>query len=201
MQATLQRPNRYSIETDNPSITEFATFVSMHCKHIRPKLSAFHDHELGRSEAEAVRAHLMQCQGCRDLASDFRSIARALDPGVTPPGPAADFTDRVFARIHDDARESVVSRDAREARTVRWIAAAAALIIGLGAIYLAAPRTNSSTLDAASEKEVEKRLSEMRAFNGPPLAEKFPQAPGVRPLLGVTEGDQAGSRASLSGTR
>lgn len=151
----------------------------MRCNQVQSKLSAFHDNELGRSESEAVRGHLLQCQSCRDSAADLRMISRSLAPPAAVPALSVDFTDRVFARIQKDPEISTTTLFLVRTRVMRWVAVAAALVVGVSALYLAAPRSSDGTLNAASEREVEMRIHEMSGSSV--LNETPAAAPSRRP--------------------
>lgn len=138
----------------------------MRCQQVESKLSAFHDRELGRSESEAVREHLLNCQNCRDAAAEFRSISRWLEPPAAVPAVSDDFTDRVFDKIHQNETAGAATLFVTRFRAMKFVAIAAGVILSIGAIYLAAPRSSADgTLDAASEREVEERIHAMRALD------------------------------------
>ncbi|MBI3819372.1 MAG: zf-HC2 domain-containing protein [Planctomycetes bacterium] len=138
----------------------------MRCSQIKSKLSAFHDGELGRSEAEAVREHLLNCQPCRDEVAGLRSISRWLEPPAPAAAVSVDFTDRVFDRIHRNDEGATATRYLISLRTMRIVAVAAGVIACVSALYLAAPRSSDGTLNAASEREVEERIELMRGNDG-----------------------------------
>jgi anti-sigma factor RsiW len=130
----------------------------MRCSRIRSLLSPFHDGELGRSETEEVKAHLIGCSRCRAAASDLSGLSRLFDPDEPIPQASAGFTDAVLARLR--AGEGLV--EARAERLARRIAWAAAALLTLSAGYLAMPRSAApgglDTLDAASAREVDDEI-------------------------------------------
>ncbi len=60
------------------------------------------DNELGAEEAEAVEAHLNECDACWQELNALRTLELDLsDLGEPAPLPA-DFTDRVMQQVHDE---------------------------------------------------------------------------------------------------
>lgn len=148
----------------------------MLCRDARSQLSAFHDGELGRSEAEALREHLMGCPACRKEASGLRAISRWLEPEEAPPV-SAGFTDAVMARLR--AGDGLVDAERRAAATLRWMAAAAAVLLAAGALFLALPKgtrgISIGTLEAAPASEVEREIARNDALargEAPPPASR-----------------------------
>ncbi len=164
----------------------------LRCSHVRSRLSAFHDGELGRSETEQVRHHLMECVRCRSRASEFQSISHWLDDAAPLPAPSPAFTDSVMARIRagegrDGGARIDSSRELQRAeRTARWIALAAAAVVLLAAGYMMAPRLFSSrgTLEAAPRSAIDAliRANDARASRddaaAPAKAAMPPSSPG-----------------------
>ncbi|HKE02196.1 MAG TPA: zf-HC2 domain-containing protein [Planctomycetota bacterium] len=130
----------------------------MRCTEVRVLLSSFHDGELGRSETEAVKSHLIGCARCRAMASDLRGLSRLFDRNEPVPPVSPTFTDSVFARIR--VGEGLADRSAE--RAVRRLAWAAAAVLAVSAGYLALPRAvtriGATTLDAASASEVDDEI-------------------------------------------
>lgn len=130
----------------------------MRCTEARSFLSAFIDAELGRSESEAVRAHLVDCASCRAAASDLRSLSRFFAAEDPAPRVSPGFTDAVLSRLR--AGEGVAER--RAERTVFRVILAAAAVLVLSVGYLAAPASlwtrRSPDLEAGSRHEVEKEI-------------------------------------------
>lgn len=138
----------------------------MHCREAEPLLSAFHDGELGRSEQEAVRAHLLDCPACRSRAADLRSISRWLSPEEAPEVPGG-FTDRVLARLRAGEGLDELGDERRSWRSLRWISVAAAFLLTTGSLYLAIPDARSGAfhnpfgaapLDAAATDDVDREI-------------------------------------------
>jgi anti-sigma factor RsiW len=132
----------------------------MLCNQIEPLLSAYHDGELGKSESESVRQHLLDCQDCRNELSEFRNITKWLAPEGEIPAMGAGFTDRVIDRIRVETGGEAPRVLAQRA-VIRFVTIAAAVVFGVSLLYLAAPQSNG-TLDAASERDVEARMQAMR---------------------------------------
>jgi anti-sigma factor RsiW len=130
----------------------------MSCRDYRSLLSAFHDGELGRSEAEEVREHLVRCLDCRRAASELRTLSRLLaSVDAAPPAPAG-FADAVMGRLR--AGEGIA--EVRAERVARWSALAAAAVALMSVAYVAAPRswtrTSSGVLEAAPSKAVDEEI-------------------------------------------
>ncbi len=112
-------------------------------------LSAYLDDELSAPERDAVEARLAESAEWRTELDDVRAArdaVRALPAREAPEG----FWDSLLANVEadDDAAEepapvmSIESR--RPRRRVAWIAAAAAIVVGLVAV-IAVPRRNEVT--------------------------------------------------------
>lgn len=140
----------------------------MLCKLVKIKLSAFHDGELGKSESESVREHLLNCQNCRNAAAEYRNLSKWLAPDSEVPAMSADFTDRLMDRIHHETGGEA-PRVLYYRSVVRTISMAAALVLGVSLLYLAAPRS-PGTLDAASQRDVEARIQAMRELGNRPVS-------------------------------
>jgi anti-sigma factor RsiW len=132
----------------------------MRCTDVKPLISAFHDGELGRSEQEAVRSHLLDCAACRRDASELRSISRWLSPEDAP-AVSPGFTDSVMARLRAGELLEETS-EAAARRSFVWIAAAAAVVLATGGLFLSMPARGgnfaSGTLDAALNGDVEREI-------------------------------------------
>ncbi len=86
---------------------------TMKCDEVRLLLVSFGDGELARAQAEAVRAHIAGCAGCRDelaqLAADVELLRRDEKPEVP-----AYLASRISAVVRE-----------RQTRSRPWLAAAA----------------------------------------------------------------------------
>lgn len=71
----------------------------MQCPEISEWMSLHLDGLLGQEQAAHLRAHLAQCEACREEWNAMRSLSSLLraEPMVTP---APDFTARVTQRLH-----------------------------------------------------------------------------------------------------
>ncbi|MFN0206552.1 MAG: anti-sigma factor family protein [Planctomycetota bacterium] len=139
----------------------------IHCKLVKTKLSAFHDGELGKSESESVREHLLNCQNCRNAAAEYRNISKWLAPDSEAPAMSVNFTDRVMERIYQETGGEA-PRVLYYRSAVRAVSMAAAIVLGVSLLYLAAPRS-SGILDAASQRDVEARIQAMRELGNQPV--------------------------------
>jgi anti-sigma factor RsiW len=77
------------------------------CRTVKTRLSRFVDDELPAREVAGVQAHLDGCPDCRRELQALQSFLISLDaaPGV-PPVPTA-MTERIMARVAQDASASV----------------------------------------------------------------------------------------------
>ena len=78
----------------------------MDCDGLRGVLLDHVDGLLGRDEAEAARAHLVSCAGCRRLQEEVRRNFAALDAWEDEEPPAGSF-DRLVARLPGGPRATV----------------------------------------------------------------------------------------------
>lgn len=91
--------------------------------------------EIDQPEQEQLSAHLSGCATCRAEYHALEDAVRhtlAAAPGIAPP---AGFSGRVVAAMGLSAEESLAASppaDVRGRRWTSWLAAAAALVIGLG---------------------------------------------------------------------
>jgi negative regulator of sigma E activity len=91
------------------------------CDKIRPSLTAYLDGELADDHGSAVRGHLRECAGCRQVARDeaaLRDGLRVLPPVDPPASLWAGVQARLAAAEVADARKPRWRRHA--ARWVRW---------------------------------------------------------------------------------
>lgn len=74
----------------------------MDCNEVRLNLHRFLDDALDRTQAEAMEAHLNECDDCWQQLGALRGLDLDLsDLGEPAPLPD-DFTDRVMQRVHDE---------------------------------------------------------------------------------------------------
>ncbi|AIE84943.1 anti-sigma factor family protein [Fimbriimonas ginsengisoli] len=70
----------------------------MNCKSVQNQLSAYLDREVAGDEMLAIRAHLHDCDECRDEAEALKMLKRMLTESPVPE-PSADFADRLCAAV------------------------------------------------------------------------------------------------------
>jgi len=113
-------------------------------------LSGYLDHDLPRSEHDAVQRHLDSCVECRDTIAAIASVKTRAASLVDPPVPT-DLWAGIASRIGPAgsssaarARRTVVLDLPRESRgwsTGQWLAAAATfVVVAAGALWLAHDR-------------------------------------------------------------
>ena len=113
-------------------------------------LSVYLDHDLPRSEFDAVERHLETCSECRDALAALASVKSRAASLVDPPAPT-DLWAGIASRIGTagsssaaPARRATVLELPRRSRgwtTPQWVAAAAAfMVVTVGALWLAHDR-------------------------------------------------------------
>lgn len=107
------------------------------CENYMPALSAFADGELNAEEKAALLAHLEQCEACRERLSELMILHTMLEelPELDAPD---GFSERVLARIHEDAP----AKKKPHRRTLRTLAACAAVVLIVGAARVVLPGKN-----------------------------------------------------------
>jgi len=155
----------------------------MRCAETRSLLSPFLDGELGRSESEAVRAHLVDCARCRAEASDLRSISKFFAEDEPTPPTSPGFTDAVMSRLRSG--EGLEERRAERVARITVLAAAAVVLLSVG--FLATPRSmwkaSQPTLEAGLRGEVEReiRRNDLQALPIDGTAFRKPASQPARP--------------------
>jgi anti-sigma factor RsiW len=114
-------------------------------QHLRyvERLSAYIDGELTASEAIEVAAHLAQCDACSAEYTRLLNLVDAMHQQLPP----LRAPDALRARIEASIRTPVATRKttARVTRPYRTWAAAAAVVLMVGAAYSIGARTQSSS--------------------------------------------------------
>lgn len=119
------------------------------------ELAELHDGTLDGDRRRAVEAHLRSCHRCREWLAEFAALDQALAGALPQPVIAADFDQRLHARIAGLARtrsrtELVAEEERQYGRTLsmlgrtRWIALAngiaaatvAGCVLGVGRAWL-----------------------------------------------------------------
>ena len=131
----------------------------MKCSAVRSHIPRLHDGEIEARVAGEVRAHLIDCADCRRGMSAVHGLANRL--GELPMAvPAPGFQTRVMARIV--AGDLPRRPEADLLSFVRGIAAAAALVLGMGSLFLASeadwrlPKAKGDALEASGLDEVDR---------------------------------------------
>jgi hypothetical protein len=137
--------------------------------HWTDRLSEYHDGELSPAEHSACESHLAQCDECREVLDDIRSVITdaRIEIGHVPandlwPGIAARLSSARADAVHtmDERLENVVDLRARASVfsrqisvTIPQLALAASLLIAVssGVAYIAAGRLPSRAVATAPE--------------------------------------------------
>ncbi|MGH7646187.1 MAG: anti-sigma factor [Gemmatimonadales bacterium] len=131
---------------------------------------------LDREERTAFEAHLAGCVRCRAEVQAFQEVAGLLAHGAPAAAPPAGLRDRVLA----EARQ--VRPIGRRGTRVPWLAAAAALVVALGA---GAGAWRTLRRVAALEREIAARDSALAVFFGPEVHVVSLSATGRQPTARV----------------
>ncbi|MEO6222868.1 MAG: zf-HC2 domain-containing protein, partial [Vicinamibacterales bacterium] len=127
------------------------------CQQVRPQLSGYVDRDLDAARAGEVRAHLLSCDACRDIADDLgllRDAARSLGPIDPPPHVWLEIAGRV--RLEAGPPEGslpirLVSPRARSrSESFQWLGLAAALLITTLAVDSIAKPDNNASVPVAT---------------------------------------------------
>jgi anti-sigma factor RsiW len=97
------------------------------CEAVRERAQAYLDDELDAKERERFERHLSACPACRRVLSGYRRLFAVLDEPAIP-DVAAAFAARTMARV-------AIAR--RRRRAWQSLAAAAAMLLAIGAALLA----------------------------------------------------------------
>ncbi len=149
----------------------------MNCEAVAQELSAYIDGELPAAEAQALAAHLAQCEHCRNELAELKRVAdliRVLPAKKAPAGFANDVTAEIESRRK--TREKV----GYYLRVSGWAAAAAMVAVALSVLY----REQEAGKQAGAEYVVAKALALDRR-----LVENASAATAMRaaPLVGDKE--------------
>lgn len=121
------------------------------CERYEAEISALLDGELDAAAEEALRAHMETCEDCRTLYETFSLLhADAQEP-------PADLTARIMDAVREDAQAGKITPlPRRKNRWVPWLAAAACIVLIVGAVTL--PRLTASTNAAADLQSVSRSV-------------------------------------------
>jgi len=97
------------------------------------KLGLYVDDELPAGEAQRVRAHLAECDSCRAEVTSLRELAAAVADGRAPAVPSTLWT-AIERNLSERNAGPIQSKHRRYAHRVMPIAAAIALVVGLGGL-------------------------------------------------------------------
>ncbi len=129
------------------------------CGHYQALISAKLDGELSPEEEAELQAHLESCPDCRLVYDAFLELSHAVAGLGEEPEPA-DLTEKIMARVREEAGESAKPAAAQPRRHWRWrsvlpLAACLILLIGIAAFLpkLSAARTADSSAAGAGGEE------------------------------------------------
>jgi hypothetical protein len=159
--------------------------MKLTCDHAIALVPSYLDGELTEAQAAPLRAHLLGCVGCREVAKDAKVLKRWLvvgDPSAVPAGFAARVARRAFA---GDAGESATAfaggTAAPEAALLPFVlrltvAAAAVLLCLAAAMQLQSRPTESDELRA---DDLDLVWEEIYGMDAPRAAEDLPVPPAA----------------------
>lgn len=145
------------------------------CRHWQSRLTAWFDGEVSELDAGEVRAHLLECGGCRAAVNRWKGLQRDME-SLQPEGPSAEVLDRMAWSF-----EAAMAGEVRgfSAALRIWNAAAALLLLASAAFFVADRVLVPRTARASSPLEIE------RAY------EELVNRPSAAPVR-ATEEDEAG---------
>jgi len=129
---------------------------NLNCADVLDHLEAFVDDELDNDRARAVRRHLDRCPTCAaecELAAVVATELRAL-PKLDPPA-------RVFDRMRVGVRpgRAGIAVGSHGPRRLRWLAAAAAIVIPVASAVAVVRHRSAAPNDEALEAAAELRVA------------------------------------------
>lgn len=133
----------------------------MRCGEVKNRLNAYLDGELDERSRRAVEAHISKCAACRETLTELRTIAAGIKVSM-PDKPAPEgFEAKVMAAAARMRREATSDRKAeyqplgaRRMTPAARFAAAALVMIGLGAGIMMAADLGSAGEAAQPEEEI-----------------------------------------------
>jgi anti-sigma-K factor RskA len=173
-------------------------------------LEAYALGQLSDADRLDVDAHLDVCAACAADLRELDAVLSGIGESVPPIAPSAALRHRVLASVAQEAQETasshrVVRRD-RPAPSVAWMAAAAVLLLAVGALAFRAEQSrrlleNQLSTSEARNADLEERL---RRFSGQTdLALSILTAGDMReiPLTGSGGSASVAARAYMSPAR
>lgn len=139
------------------------------CDSARPLVPSYLDGELSEAQASPLRAHLLECPACREVAKEGRALERWFVTDSTPVAIPAGFSARVARRAFAGDPGLLVPEPprARERRTLLPFLLIASAVAAAVLFVLAAAIQRQSLPDS----------SHLDAKENPPWLEKPAQAP------------------------
>ena len=128
------------------------------CRNWQTRLNAWYDGEVSELDAGEVRAHLMDCAGCRAAVSRWKNLAGDLAL-LQPEGPSEEALDRMAYQFEQGLAGEV--RGFSRALRV-WNLAAAALLLVAVVSFTADRFLLPSTAQAGSQRDIERDLRDLR---------------------------------------
>ncbi len=126
------------------------------CESAAALVPSYLDGELSEAQASPLRAHLLQCPACREVAKDVKSLKRWFvdeGPVAVPPGFAARVARRAFAGDPGLEVAPAAQAGAADGRLLDFVlrltaAAAAVLLLLAAALQMKARPTSGDELEA-----------------------------------------------------
>lgn len=107
----------------------------MNCLNMRDKLGPYVDDELSAIDAQRIRAHLDECNQCREEASVLRELAAAITQEATPEVPPT-LWGTIEQRLARETRKSTPPQVPARWIPMMRVAALIALAVGLGSLVV-----------------------------------------------------------------
>jgi anti-sigma factor RsiW len=127
------------------------------CQPWASRVGAWFDGEVSELEAVEVRAHLMDCAGCRAAVAEWRALRQDLGL-LQPAAPAEEVLVRMARRFEAGLAGEVHA----VARALRVWTVAAALLLALGLGWLAAgQRELPGDVAASQQRDIDRAVQEI----------------------------------------
>ena len=127
------------------------------CRNWQSRLTAWFDDEVSDLDAQEVRAHLIECAGCRATVNRWKGLSGDLEL-LQPVGPDAETVERMASRF-----EGGLAAEVRGLSTALryWNVAAAALLLVAVSFFAADRFMLPTTVKADSSRNIEHELEEL----------------------------------------
>jgi len=173
----------------------------MNCHKYNDKLLDFVLGETGRDDAAEIENHISACEACAGEVREIRRVITTLreaDEIASHVGPDPQFKNRVFRKIPQRRRESVVivHRHGRSKAPLVAALSAAALLLAVIVYVLA---VQSQQIETETDSGRWARVTEKSTSGKPHLVDSKPQRPGLDTIQSQDSNSQPSKEADRKG--